>query len=259
MKVFKQLIYVSLVATGSVLLVYSQTSLPNKPYTQWSKSEAETVLNSSAWTSQQEVRIKFDKETQVAAGSYNPSVVSSTAAPEAKTEVNTQMPVDFIFTLRLRSALPIREALVRLKNLNTDIEGMSPEQLAAFDKQTKGLLQCPACTDNYVVTLSSRSKNNPGADAVFSVFKGGRLADLQRYVFIANERGERRPLVYYVAPKVPGDEATFFFPRANEKGEPLLGPENKELLVNLNDNQPNSVSNFRIDVSKLVVNGKVEF
>ena len=32
-----------------------------------------------------------------------------------------------------------------------------------------------------------------------------RLADLQRYVYIANERGERRPLVYFVPPRVPGD------------------------------------------------------
>ena len=169
------------------------------------------------------------------------------------------MPVDFIFTLRLRSALPVRQALVRLKTLETNIEKMTGEQRAAFEKQTKGLLECPACAANYVVTLSSKSKNSPGADAVFATFKGGRLADLQRYIYIANERGERRSLVYFVPPKAPGEEAVFFFPRADEKGAPLLTTESKELLINLTDKQANAITSFKIDVSKLVMNGKVEF
>jgi len=237
--------------------VSAQEQLPSKPYTQWSRGEAERILNDSAWAAKQELRIKFDKERQSAAGSY--SGVSAASAAQAATEVSSQVPVDFVFTLRLRSALPVRQALVRLRTLETDVEKMNQQQLAQFDKQTQGLLECPACTQNYVVTLSSKSRNNPGADAVFSVFKGGRLADLQRYVFIANERGERRPLIHFVPPKVPGDEATFFFPRLDDKGAPLLTADNKELLVNLSDNQPSSISNFKLDVSKLVLNGKVEF
>lgn len=120
-------------------------------------------------------------------------------------------------------------------------------------------MECPACAGNYVVTLSSKSLNRPGADAVYTAFKGGRLSDLQRSVFLANERGERRELVHFVAPKVPGDDAIFFFPRLDEKGAPLLTAENKQLLIILSDKQVNSVSNFKIDVSKLVMNGKVEF
>lgn len=247
-----------LVAIGiMVATIPAQEGLPRKPYTEWSREEATRVLNASSWALQQEVRIKFDKEVQKAAGSY--SGVTSAAAAQAQTEVTTQMPVDFIFTLRLRSAMPVREALVRLKTLDTDFEKMTREQMGAFDKLAKGMLECPACAGNYVVTLSSRSKNSPGADAVFTVFKGGRISDLQRYIFIANEHGERRQLVHFVAPKAPGDEATFFFPRFGDKGEPLLGPDNKELVINLNDNQPNSISNFRLDVKKIIVNGKVEF
>ena len=238
-------------------VVFAQNELPKKPFPEWSKSEAEAVINNSPWAKQQELRIKFDKETQKAAGSY--SGVSSAAAAQSQTEVTSQMPVDFIFTLRLRSALPVRQALVRLKALETNVEKMSDPQRAAYDAQMKGLLECPACAANYVVTLSSKSKNNPGADAVFATFKGGRLADLQRYVYLANERGERRPLVHFVPPKAPGEEAVFFFPRTDEKGAPLLTLDNKELLINLTDNQADSITNFKIDVTKLVLNGKVEF
>lgn len=242
---------------GLLGVVYAQNELPNKPYLHWSKGEAEAVLNASPWAKQQEVRIKFEKETQVAAGSY--SGVSSSAAAQSQTEVTSQMPVDFIFTLRLRSALPVRQALFRLKALENNVEKMTDQQRVAFDTQMKGLLECPACAANYVVTLSSKSKNSPGADAVYATFKGGRLADLQRYVYIANERGERRTLIHFVPPKAPGDEAVFFFPRTDEKGAPLLTVDNKELLINLTDNQANSITNFRVDVTKLKLDGKVEF
>jgi hypothetical protein len=237
--------------------VFAQSELPDKPYQHWSKGEAEKILNNSPWAKQQEVRIKFDKETQTAAGSY--SGVSGTAAAQSKTEVTSQVPSDFIFTLRLRSAVPVRQAVVRLKQLETNIEKMDPKDRAAFENQIKGLLDCPACANNYVITLSSKSKSNPGADAVYATFKGGRLADLQRYIFIANERGERRQLIHFVAPKAPGDEAIFFFPRLDEKGATLLTLDSKELLINLANNQADSITNFKIDVSKLKLNGKVEF
>jgi hypothetical protein len=258
MKQYLRTSLVLLVISGGLFVMgEAQSGLPKQPFTQWSRSEAEAVLNASPWARQQELRVKFDKEAQKAAGSY--SGVSGTAAAQSQMEVTSQMPVDFVFTLRLRSALPVRQALVRLKALETNIERLNGEQRAAYETQIKGLLECPACASNYVVALSSKSKDSPGADPVYTTFKGGRLADLQRYVYLANERGERRALVHFVPPRAPGDEAVFFFPRADDKGAPLLTIDNKELLINLTDNQANSITNFKIDVTKLVMNGKVEF
>jgi hypothetical protein len=237
--------------------INAQNELPDKPFQHWSKSEAEKILNNSPWAKQQEVRIKFDKETQTAAGSFNTDPTKG--GQNIQTEVTSQVPADFIFTLRLRSALPVRQAVVRLKQLETNIERMDPKDRVAFEAQIKGLLDCPACVNNYVITLSSKSKSNPGADAIYATFKGGRLADLQRYIFIANERGDRRQLIHFVAPKAPGDEAIFFFPRLDEKGAPLLTVDNKELLINLANNQADSITNFKIDVTKLRLNGKIEF
>src|SRR5712692_1588372 len=170
----------ALIATAAVFAVRidAQEAWATKPFKQWTKAEAEAVLNNSPWAKQQEVRIKFDKETQAAAGSY--SGVSGAAAAQSQTEVTSQVPVDFIFTLRLRSALPVRQALVRLRQLQSDVK-MSDQERASYDARTKGLLECPACANNYVITLGSKSTNSPGADAVYTLFKGGRLADLQRY------------------------------------------------------------------------------
>jgi hypothetical protein len=242
-----------------MVAVFAQQDVINKPFEKWTREDAESILNSSPWAAHSELRLRFDQERQSAAGSYTPEAgVTDTSAKNAQTTVSSDIPVDFVFTARLRSALPIRQALSRLKQLQLDTK-MSEKDRATLETQIKGLIECPACASNYVITLSSKSVNRPGSDAVYTTFKGGRLSDLQRYVFIANDRGERRPLVHFVPPKVPGDEAIFFFPRLDEKGAPLLTPDNKELVINLTDNRANAITNFKFDVSKLVLNSKVEF
>lgn len=250
---------------GLVSIAGAQNSLAGQPYRQWTREDAEKILNDSAWAVTQEVRIKYGGQTRAVAGGPQPVLDAATNGAYARTDQNTinsagaEAPVDFEFTVRLRSALPVREAVVRERQLDAKYDKMSEKEKAAFDAKLKGLLECPACTDNYVVTLASKSKNRPGADAVYQLFGGAKEPDLMRYIFLQNERGERRPLVHFVPPRVPGQEATFFFPRFDDKGQPLLTPESKELLVNLTENQVNNITNFKIDVSKLIVNGKVEF
>ena len=241
---------------GSALLVSAQTYGIDSNYKRWSKAQAEKVLNDSPFASSQEVRIRKEGQAQRVAGAP-PSLIRDETNSVASG--GTDLPIDFIFTLRLRSAVPIREALVRLKKLDSNYDAMDEKQKAAFDAQVKGLLDCPACENNYVITLSSKSRNSPGADAVYSTFKGARIDDVKRYIYIANERGERRELVHLVPPKAPGEEVVLFFPRVDEKGTPLFTVDSKEVIVNLTNNQVNISTNFRIDISKLVYNGQLLF
>lgn len=254
------IVITSLLAGGLLPLARAQDPVLARPIEQWKKQDAKKILTDSPWAIMQEVRIKYAGESRPVAGGPNP-----TSGATNRTEQNTissggaEAPVDFQFTLRLRSAMPVRQALVRLKQIEAGYDELTDKERAAFDAKTKGLLECPACVENYVLTLSSKSSQSPGADAVYSVFKGGRLEDLKRYIYIANERGDRRSLVHFVPPRVPGDEATFFFPRFDESGEPLLTPANKELVFNVTNNEINIVTNFKLGVAKLVMNGKVEF
>ena len=242
-------------------LVYSQEKRPATPFQDWSKKEAEQVIEDSPWAVKQEVRLRFAGQARRVAGG---TVPSATTGGLIDTTSNTaemggaEAPVDFQFTLRLRSAVIVRQALARLKQLEPDSD-TSEKGRAALQAKVKGLLECPACQQNYVLTLSAKSKERPGADPIFTTFKGGRLADLQRYVFIANSRGERRDLVHFVPPKAPGDEAVFYFSRFNEKGDALLTPADTALIANFTNNDVNMNVNFRIDVAKLIVNGQLDF
>ncbi|MEP6817960.1 MAG: hypothetical protein ABJA18_00405 [bacterium] len=254
-------IFISIAALALTTLVYSQENRPAKPFQEWSKKEAEQVLEDSPWAVKQEVRLKFASQARRVAGG---TVPSDTTGGLIDTTSNTaemggaEAPVDFQFTLRLRSALIVRQAVVRLKQLEPNSD-TSEKGRAALEARLKGLLECPACQQNYVLTLSAKSKERPGADPIFTAFKGGRLADLQRYVFIANGRGERRDLIHFVPPKTPGDEAVFYFPRFNEKGDPLLTSTDTALIANFTNNDVNMNINFRIDVAKLIMNGQVDF
>lgn len=254
------IVVAAFLAGGLLPLAPAQDQVLAKPIEQWKKEDAKRILTDSPWATMQEVRIRYAGESRPVAGGPNP-----TSGSTNRTEQNTissggaEAPVDFQFTLRLRSSMPVRQALVRLKQIEARYDEFTDKERAAFDAKTKGLLECPACVENYVLTLSSKSTQSPGADAVYSVFKGGRLEDLRRYIYIANERGDQRSLVHFVPPKVPGDEATFFFPRLDDSGLPLLTPTSKELVFNVTNNEINLVTNFKLDVSKFVMNGKVEF
>jgi hypothetical protein len=247
---------------ASTLLVFSQTGRPPKNFEQWSKNQAQKVLEESPWAVQQEVRLRYAGTARRIAGGTVPSETTGGLIDTTSNKAEmggAEAPVDFQFTLRLRSAVTVRQALVRLKQLQAKYDEMNEKERAAFDDKYKGLLECPACEQNYVLTLSSESKQRPGADAVFTVFKGGRLADLERYIYIANSKGERRNLIHFVTPKAPGDEAVFYFSRFNDKGEPLLTNTDAEFIANFTNNDVNMNTNFKVNVSKLIVNGRVDF
>lgn len=242
----------------------AQDEWTKKPYQEWTKAEAEKVLNDSPWVARQEVRLKREKQVQSVAGA--PSTNTGIGGPALiKTEQNSvavggaQAPIDFVFTLRLRSALPVREALARLKQLEAKEGKLDKKELANLDARLKGLVECPACAENYVLSLSSKSKENPGADAVYTVFGGAKEADIKRYLYIANDKGERRTLVHFVPPRAPGEEALFFFPRLDEKGAPLLTPESKTLIFNVTNGEVNNIVNFRINVNALRSGDAIQF
>lgn len=223
---------------------------------QWTSVDVDTVLNRSAWVKKQEVRIPLPGEVTSVAGAG----VTAEDIKARRTELGgARIPVDFEFTLRLRSALPIRMALVRQSQLEANYDKLSKEERAALEPKLKGLLNCPACADSYVLSISCKSKNYPGADAVYIAFQGAKLPDLKRYIYLSTSSGKKRELVHFVPPKVPGDEAVFFFARFNQQGEPLVTPADKEILFRLGDKDNNVATSFGIDVSKIVFDGQVIF
>lgn len=239
---------------------FSQKIL-EKPYQTWSKEEAMKVISNPPWSDQyqssrglaavsQEQQSREQADTRLG-GSERGSSSRNLAPP----------PV----VIRLHSALPVRQAIVRLQQLQAGYDKMNAEQRAKFDESVKKFLDCATCQNYYIVTLTKFKDNSPGAvdDGIFQTLKP---EDLKGKVWLVNDKNERRELAQFIPPKGAGESAIFYFKRTDEKGNPLLTPENKQLKFlfanELLDNNAYSgliPRSFDFKVSKLVINDKVEF
>ncbi len=177
---------------------FAQDFWMQRSYKRWTKEEIVKLISDSPWAQVREI------EANTTEGSFNPMV-----------------------TIRLRSAVPIRQALVRLKQIEADYDKMDAQKRAAFDEKTKGVLDCPACQENYVVTISPPISNRRVSNGVYGL-KSATLKLLQGKVYLINDKGEKRELVHFVAPKSDDDEATFYFSRKDAQGNPLLTNKNEK-------------------------------
>jgi hypothetical protein len=213
-----------------------QSGSPQTPYQQWTLTEVEKLLSDSPWAltrAREQVRLVQSPGTPFDAGSV---------------------------TVRLRSALPVRQALVRLRQIRGKYDKMSESEKASFDNKQKVLLECPGCADNYVVSLSPPFDRPSG---VPTTLREIAFATVKRHVQLANESGETRELVHFEPPKAQGAEAIFFFARFDDKGKPLLTPANKKLIVSIDPQIfRTNISvplKFEFDVSKMMLNDALLF
>ncbi len=186
-----------------VLLVLSagasaQDFWVEKSYKHWTKQEIIKIISDSPWAQVRELEADTFKT-----GGIVPSV-----------------------TIRLRSAVHIRQALVRLRQLEANYDKMNDKERAEFDARLRGILECPACQENYVITISPPISNRSLTSGVYGL-KSASLRLLQGKVYLLNDTADRRELVFFVAPKSDTDEAVFFFPRLDANGNAFLTNKNQ--------------------------------
>ena len=267
MKTYRcRLVVVALVAITVAVLgtngsVAAQQGMPEKSFQQWSKDEVNKILTDSLWARTQATRIQRRGQVRSIAGQTESGTALGGETLSRKGELTSaEDPLEYRFTLRLYSALPIRQALVRQEQLKWNYDKRSAAEQKAFDAQAKQfLLDCPVCAEHYVLSVGFSSGNSSGNDLIYKWFGSATLPSIKDYIYLANERGERRNLIDFIPPKASGDDVFFIFPRLDEKGKPLFSPTDKKLLFRMSDNSANSITNFSFDISKLIVDGTARF
>ena len=238
-------------------LVSAQEVWKTKNFDQWTKADVEEILYKSSWVSKQEVRLNYDSTSVSAAGSVTPNIGLNN--PMSIQQGAIAPAVDFTFTLRLRSSMAIRLALIRRDQLETDVKKLTDKEFENYKARQKGLYECQGCVDNYVLTLSSSSRENKNYDAVYTTFSRALFDQIKQYIYLQNEKGKKRELVNFVPPKAPGDDAVFFFRRNDDKGNPLFTKDSKQIIFNTTNNQVSTATNFKIAVQPLIIGDKVDF
>lgn len=234
-----------------------------KPYTTWSKEEAMKVLSNSPWADQYQSEAGLAAVAQQQARRDQSDNRLGGSERGSSTRNLTPPPV----VIRLQSALPIRQAVVRMQQLQSNYDRMSADDRARFDESAKNFLNCKLCQDYYIVTLTKFKDNSSGFGIDDGLFQTMKFDNLKGNVWLVNDKGEKRELVQFTPPKAAGDSAVFFFKRIDEKGAPLLTPETKsfkfvfsnDFLDNRNPYSPFVPRNFEFKVAKMVADNKVQF
>jgi hypothetical protein len=194
-----------------------------KPHASWGKEETLRLYRDSAWAKPYQAGAAAAAAGQVAR-EQRQSVNSGGSDPKSVARNFGPPPV----TLRLHSALPMRKAIVRMRQIDAGYDKMSDADKAAFDASQKKFLDCAICKEYYVVTLT-KDPDSSGATVEEGIFQGMTFEQLKGNVKLVNDKGEERELSQFNAPKGAQDMTVFYFKRTNDAGDPLFTPESKDL------------------------------
>lgn len=241
--------------------IYAQKNL-QKPYQEWTLDETNRVLKNSAWASEYQ-----SERGLVAADNIQQSIDRSNnniSGANRGNQGRSTVPVPIV--IRLHSALPIRQGIVRLQQIGSKYEKMSDEDKKKFDDARVKFLECGICKGYYVVTLTKwRDTSDFVTDGIFQALT---FEDLKGKIWLTNDRDEKLELAQFTPPQKATESAIFFFKRPGANEPAFINPTDKRLLFvfanDLRDNK-NEYSyliprSFEFKIPKMLnADGKIEF
>ncbi len=176
-----------------------------KSWHEWSKTEAEKVLNDSPWAHPQ-VDMELADPNRL-----NRSRVVGIGNEETRTRLNEERVAYYI---RIYSARPIRQAFIRLLQLQqTNIDPETLARMNAFaEKQPE---------DSIVLAVHVDGPDTKPIEKVMQVLRLESIGTLRSVSYLERSDGKRVYLSEYVPPGRDGVGARFIFPRKLD-GRPFL-------------------------------------
>lgn len=216
----------------------------SKPWTEWSKKDAEKVLNDSSWG---------QTYVQEAAAPTSSAVVTNTRGGMASGdtrnvesgESKASGPVKY--RARFLTAKPVREAFSRMVILS------QPTAPADLTSQLQGFIDRDF-GDFLVVSFSLEGGNAKGAEMMLSRLTGEMLKDK---VFLERKDGKKANFIDYKVPMGDGMGAKIVFSRTLDN-KPFLGEGDDfvKFFFQVSDRQKISM---KFKVSGMNYAGKLEY
>jgi hypothetical protein len=230
-----------LIALIFISSVYGKDFWEKGDYKTWSKKDCSKMLADSPWA-------KKVEETTVDVNSADPTS-SDGRTPFIKYQV------------QLRSAAPIRQAIIRQTQIANKYDELSPEQQQALDKQTDAFLN--ANYDDFVVVYVTYETNNRNfAQDLASHWQTQSTERLKTSVYLNGSKGDKIPVSQFIAGGGAERSFQFIFPR-KQNGKEILGPEDKSLILEFPYPAIGRLGGGRafleFNQKKLEYNGKVEY
>ena len=206
---------VLLLFLASVAAAQSKDYWVKKDYRQWTDIECHKLLEDSPWANLHTVSQVFIDTIQT----------DSTARER---QPNPRI----VYKVQIRSATPIRQALVRLSQINSKYDEMTADGRQAFDKNAEQFLS--ANNSQSVVMRVSYTANVQNDDRELARHWHSQTTErLKNFVFLIGGRGVKVPLSIYTPGEGASREFQFVFPR-EYNGRPVIGPGDKTLKLEFN-------------------------
>ena len=242
MKSITRNIFIFILTLTLVQSIFSQKAW-EKDWQKWDQKDAQKVLNESPWVF-----------------SYTDIDISLLTTGINKNSPSLNVASPYI-VLRWYSALTTQKAMLRLNQISQKYDSMTEKQKLEFDE--KNSLNCGNCKNYYVLFLMQPAAPNT-PNLIGQRFKSLKFEDLKNNVYLTNDKGEKRELAQFVAPKDDTGFAVFYFERLNADKKPLIISESKKVNVIM---ELNSISNpihylqkkVEFNVQKMIINGEIDF
>jgi hypothetical protein len=244
------------------LVVFGGEALPQSigEWTKLSKSDAEHVLNSSAWGRTQtetDTSELFYSPTKPGTSSIGQSSASrSTAGTQQQINNNradrgaTNDAISVNYRVRLLSAKPVREAISRLVMLeNTQaIESIASLMQPFVDRDFSQFI---------VVSVVFDSTDGRFSGPALQAFSSATGDTLRNKTYLERKDGKRLYLYDYRAPQADGLGAKFVFERAPD-GKPFIGADsgNFRFYSEIGDKIK---LNVKYNIAEMMYNGVLEY
>jgi hypothetical protein len=243
----KRTLLLSLIIAITGLSASAQTA---KSWTEWTKKDAEKMLNDSAWG-----------QTQTTGGgdtSASTSAITKTegagredisrSGESGATMGGGSKPVNY--RVRFLTAKPIREAFARTAVLS------QPNAAKEFTDQLQGFIDRDF--GNYlVVTLSIDSADAKLAGMSMMALGKASKDTLKDKVYLERKDGKRLALSDYKPPINDGMGAKFVFERTLD-GQPFLAADSDFVKFNVEVSEKMKFS-MKFKVTAMMYNGKLEY
>ena len=200
----------------ALLLVASIAFSQEKPWTEWTRAEAEKILNHSAWGQTQ-------TETDTTEMVYTPTTqgggTSSTRSEAVRgltdrqsvnnnrvTQGATNQPISINYHVRFLSARPVRQAFLRFMELSQkNLDAETLKGLRMFAERD--------FSDYIVVAVTFDSTDGRFSGPVLQAFSSVTVGTLKNKTYLERKDGKRLFLMEYRSPINDGLGAKFIFPR----------------------------------------------
>ena len=219
-----------------------------KDWRQWTKQECEKVLSDSPWSRTYTSTLPYTQP-----GGLGTSADAGTSAPEGERNPNIQ------YVAQLRSALPVRQAVVRLQQLQSKYDKMSEAEKKSFDEQANTYLEQDF--SNRVVVHVNYSTNVQQLDRdLASIWQTEILKpEIRTYTYMVSPKGDQIAPKQFFRSQGGGRDFELIFSK-EYKELPFAKPDNRGFQLQL----PGvSFKDERIliqwDARKMTFQGKFEY